>query len=137
MIRRWALIFLTGVLIAANGAAADEGLPKAETILDHYIEVTGGKQAYQNRKSEMATGTVDFAAQGIKGTLMRYAADPDKMPATLQKKKGEIPNLGALARYDRHSDIGDNQNSAECAAQPGDDYSEGVFGATDGDRHRH
>jgi hypothetical protein len=91
MIRRWALIFLTGVLIAANGAAADEGLPKAETILDHYIEVTGGKQAYQNRKSEMATGTVDFAAQGIKGTLMRYAADPDKSYAVV-----EIEGIGKI-----------------------------------------
>jgi hypothetical protein len=65
----------TGTFIAK---AADDALPKAETILDHYVEVTGGKAAYESRKTEVATGTVEFAAQGLKGTLTRYAAAPDK-----------------------------------------------------------
>jgi hypothetical protein len=91
MTRRWALLFLAGMLTAAIGTAADDELPKAETILDRYIEVTGGKQAYQNRKSEMATGTVDFAAQGIKGTLMRYAAEPDKSYAVV-----DIEGIGKI-----------------------------------------
>ena len=39
----------------------------------------------------MATGTVDFAAQGIKGTLMRYAADPDKSYAVV-----EIEGIGKI-----------------------------------------
>ncbi len=91
MTRRWAVIFLGSALTAAFGVAADEELPKAESILDRYIEVTGGKPAYLNRKSEMATGTVDFAAQGIKGTLMRYAADPDKSYAVV-----EIEGIGKI-----------------------------------------
>ena len=29
-------------------------LPSAESVLDRYVQVTGGKQAYQKRKSEAA-----------------------------------------------------------------------------------
>lgn len=65
-------------LTAGIAVAADEALPKAETILDHYIEVTGGKAMYQKRTSEIATGSVEIPAAGIKGTLTRYAAEPDK-----------------------------------------------------------
>src|SRR5262249_32605519 len=74
MIRRTALL----VFIGAFAAMADDALPKAETILDHYIEVTGGKAAYSKRKTEVATGTVEMPAQGLKGTMTRYSADPDK-----------------------------------------------------------
>jgi Protein of unknown function (DUF620) len=71
-------ILLLAALGAFTALAADEALPKAETILDHYVEVTGGKAAYMKRKSETATGTMELTAQGIKGTLVRYQADPDK-----------------------------------------------------------
>jgi hypothetical protein len=72
-------VIALGVFIASSLAwAADETLPKAETVLDHYIEVTGGKDAYQKRKTEVSTGTFEITAQGIKGTLTRYDADPDK-----------------------------------------------------------
>ena len=47
--------------------AADDALPKAETILDRFIEVTGGKAAYEKRKTEIATGTLELTAQGVKG----------------------------------------------------------------------
>src|SRR5262249_13837421 len=62
----------------AVGWAADEPRPKADTVLAHYIEVTGGKDAYEKRKTEVSTGIIEFPAQGIKGTLIRYAAAPDK-----------------------------------------------------------
>ena len=58
--------------------AADDALPKAETILDRYIEVTGGKAAYEKRKSETVTGTFELTAMGLKGTLTHYSAPPDK-----------------------------------------------------------
>ncbi len=54
----------------------EEALPKAETILDHYVEVTGGKAAYEKRKNEVATGTLEFKAQGLKGSITRYSAEP-------------------------------------------------------------
>jgi hypothetical protein len=68
-------VFLGGLAVAY---AASEPLPKADTILDRHIEVTGGKAAYQKRKHEITTGTVEFTAQGLKGTLTRYATDSDQ-----------------------------------------------------------
>ena len=87
MNRRIALILLT---CAASGFAADP-LPSAESILDRYVQVTGGKQAYEKRKSEIAHSTVEFAAIGIKGSMIRYAAEPDKYYTSM-----EIEGLGKV-----------------------------------------
>jgi hypothetical protein len=51
-------------------------LPKAETVIDHYVEVTGGKAAYEKRKNEIAYGTIELKAQGLKGSVTRYSAEP-------------------------------------------------------------
>jgi hypothetical protein len=74
MNRRISILLLA---VAGAGFAADP-LPSAESILDRYVQVTGGKQAYEQRKSEIAHGTVEFPALGIKGSMTRYAAQPDK-----------------------------------------------------------
>jgi hypothetical protein len=80
MIRKLAVLTFIGTF----SGLADDALPKAETILDHYVEVTGGKAAYAKRKTEIATGTVEFAAQGLKGTITRYSSDPDKSYAIME-----------------------------------------------------
>jgi hypothetical protein len=82
--------FIVGLLGTAAAFAADP-LPSAESILDRYIEVTGGKQAYQKRKSEISRGTIEYAALGVKGTYVRYAAEPDNYYSTL-----EIEGLGKV-----------------------------------------
>jgi hypothetical protein len=71
------LLFLLAAVAAITGFAADP-LPSAESILDRYVQVTGGKRAYEKRKTEIAHGTVELAAIGIKGSMTRYAAEPDK-----------------------------------------------------------
>ncbi|HEY1343039.1 MAG TPA: DUF620 domain-containing protein [Bryobacteraceae bacterium] len=70
-------IVSAALLLAAAGAAADD-LPKAETILDKYVEATGGKAAYAKVHSEMSSGTMELTAMGIKGKMVTYAAEPDK-----------------------------------------------------------
>ena len=80
MNRRVAILLLA---VAGAGFAADP-LPSAESILDRYVQVTGGKQAYEKRKTEIAHGTVDFPALGIKGSMTRYAAQPDKFYYTVE-----------------------------------------------------
>ena len=70
---------------------AADALPSAESILEKYIEVTGGKQVYEKRKSEIITGSLDFAGQGIKGKIQRYSAEGDKYYSTL-----EIPGIGTI-----------------------------------------
>ena len=57
---------------------AQDALPKAETILDHYIEVTGGVAAYQKRHSVIEKGTMEMVGRGVKGSITNYMAAPDK-----------------------------------------------------------
>jgi len=62
------------LLLAAGAFAADDIKPEA--ILDKFVEVTGGRAAYEKIKTEMATGTVEV--MGMSGTLTSYKAAPDK-----------------------------------------------------------
>lgn len=72
-------------------ASAADPLPSPESILDRYVEVTGGKQAYEKRKTEIASGTLEYPAQGVKGTITRYESEPDNYYATL-----EIAGIGKI-----------------------------------------
>jgi hypothetical protein len=74
MTRRYLVAALLG--LASFTFAQTEALPKAEAILDRYVEVTGGKAAYEKRKNAVETGTVEIKAQGLKGTVTRYTAEP-------------------------------------------------------------
>jgi hypothetical protein len=60
--------------IAGGSLLPAQPLPDAATILERYIEVTGGRAAYENHHTELLTGTIDFPAQGLKGKLTRYLA---------------------------------------------------------------
>lgn len=73
MTRRFLFAGIAALACSAFVSAADEPLPKAETILDRSLEVTGGKAAYEKRKSEVTTGTFDFVGKGVKGTLEVYS----------------------------------------------------------------
>ena len=78
MNRRVLILLLAVAGAGVTSVCGADRLPSAESILDRYVQVTGGKQAYEKRKSEIAHGTVEFPALGIKGTMTRYAAQPDK-----------------------------------------------------------
>jgi hypothetical protein len=62
---------------------ADEALPKAEAVIDHWIEASGGKAAFEKRHNLVQHGSIDFAAQGLKGTLTIYEAAPDRTRAVI------------------------------------------------------
>lgn len=67
------------LVLAATGPRlrAADALAKAETILDKYIEVTGGKAAYQKIHSEIDSGSMEL--RGLKGSATTYKAAPDKV----------------------------------------------------------
>ena len=81
-----ALVALTG----AAPARADD-LPKAETILDKYVEATGGAAAYDSHHNEVVTGTMEMASAHIKGKLTSYHAAPVKMYTEI-----DIEGLGKM-----------------------------------------
>lgn len=78
-------------LLAAHGLAAEEGLPKAEALMDRYVEVTGGKAAYEKRKSEVMTIEMEFVGRGIKGTVVRYTDSSNNSYSS-----GQIEGVGKI-----------------------------------------
>lgn len=93
MNRRFLLIAMAGGLLpgALSLAFAADPLPSPESILDRFVEVTGGKQMYEKRKSEIASGTLEYPAQGIKGTITRYESEPDNYYASI-----DISGIGKI-----------------------------------------
>jgi hypothetical protein len=63
---------LLRLLATSPLALLAEDLPSGDAVLDRYIEVTGGKEAYQKLNSEVATGAVTFVTQGVKGSVKVY-----------------------------------------------------------------
>jgi hypothetical protein len=70
---------------------ADEALPKAETILDRWVEVTGGRAAFEKRHNEVMHGAIEFTGRGLKGAMTVYQAEPDKNLAVI-----EIEGIGRI-----------------------------------------
>ncbi len=60
-----------------SGSAVGQDLPKAEDLMDKYVEVTGGKEAREKLKNRVSKGTVELA--GIKGKITIYQAAPNLM----------------------------------------------------------
>jgi zinc protease len=93
------------VLFATLGQSVARGqvkpdLPTAETVLNQYIEATGGKVAYEKLKNRVATGTIEIPAANIKGTLKLTQAVPNKLamvtelgPVGVQKRVTDGKNV--------------------------------------------
>lgn len=69
-------LFLLTVCVASAGVAMAADLPKAEGILDRYVEVTGGRRNYEKRTNEYTSGTVTVPAAGVTGKVEMWAAAP-------------------------------------------------------------
>ena len=73
-------ILLTSALVASGRMArAVDDLPKAETVLDQYVEATGGRAAYEKIKNRVLKGTLEVSGANIKGTIVVRQAEPDKL----------------------------------------------------------
>ncbi len=85
---------LTLALLAASLPllAADEPLPSAQTVIDHWISATGGRAAWEARHNVVEHATVEFPKQGLKGSLTIYEAAPDKYLGVT-----ELPGIGKIA----------------------------------------
>jgi hypothetical protein len=65
------------ILFGASLYAADD-LPKAETLLDKYVEATGGKAAYAKIRGDVSSGSMSLGAMGLSGKMVMYRQAPDK-----------------------------------------------------------
>ena len=84
-------VFIAGLFCYAGPARAEDALPKAEEILDKFVEATGGKAAYEKIHNEKATGTFEFVGKGVKGAMTNYRAEPNKMYMRI-----DLENIGAI-----------------------------------------
>ncbi|HTB20776.1 MAG TPA: DUF620 domain-containing protein [Bryobacteraceae bacterium] len=71
---------------------ADEALPSVESVYNHLLAATGGRAAYEARHSLIEHATIDFAKQGLKGSLTIYEAAPNKYLGLT-----ELPGIGKIA----------------------------------------
>lgn len=58
--------------------AQEDELPKAELILDTYVQVTGGKAAYAKLRNRIEEITIESVGSGMKFSLTAFYARPDK-----------------------------------------------------------
>ena len=101
-IRRWtgplaALVVLTLVGTTHAQQVADppaapkteKDLPSAQTVLERYVEVTGGIDKYRAIRSMRGEGTISIPQAGINGKIKVIQRHPDKTLAKLT-----LPGLG-------------------------------------------
>jgi hypothetical protein len=69
---------ILGCFCFVTFAAAAQDKPKGDDILDNFVKVTGGKEAYAKIKSIVVNGKLEFTGQGLKGNLAVYQSAPNK-----------------------------------------------------------
>src|SRR5258708_1799290 len=70
---------------------AADPLPKGETILDKYIEVTGGKAAYEKKRSEKLSPVMGVFGEGGETKMTMYHAEANKSYSVV-----EIEGIGKI-----------------------------------------
>jgi hypothetical protein len=114
------LLFLAFV-IPAFGADA---LPSAESVLNRYVEVTGGTAAYEKVKSEIVTGHIEFPGLGLKGDMTRYSAGPDNYYVT-----AELAGIGKIDSGVSHGIAWDNSVIQGARIKTGEERSQALVEA--------
>jgi hypothetical protein len=77
------------LLLALASTVLAQGTPSAQSVLDRYIEVTGGQSAYEKVKTMTATGTMEITGQNVRGDVRMYRADGSKYYQVV-----ELPGIG-------------------------------------------
>jgi len=72
-------------------AAAAQDLPKAEIILERFVEATGGRAAHEKIHNRTAKGTVEIAGTGLAGSIVSRAAAPNFEHSII-----ELPGAGLM-----------------------------------------
>ncbi len=79
-----AVLMISAALgLPAFRAQADDP-PKAEEVLDQYVEATGGKAAYEKLKNRVSQGTMEITGAGLKGKVVARQAAPNKMATDVE-----------------------------------------------------
>jgi Protein of unknown function (DUF620) len=116
---------LTAAVLTCLCFAADETLPKAESILDRSIELTGGKAAHEKLHNVVERGTFELPLQGIKGAAVIYAAEPNKSFVSI-----DIEGVGKIESGTDGVIAWENSVLQGPRIKQGEEKAEAIFGAT-------
>jgi hypothetical protein len=87
-----ASFFAAATLLAQQAALP----PTPEAILNRYVQVTGGREAYDKVKSLTMMGTMEIKGQGVRGELKMYRAEGGKYYTVI--------DLGGMGKQEDGSD---------------------------------
>jgi len=91
MKRSYWVFCLAAAVLSAVIVMAQEPLPKAETVLDKYVEVTGGRAAYEKVRTRVTTGRFELVGKGIAFKVSSWEAVPNKNHTIM-----EVPGVGKV-----------------------------------------
>lgn len=96
LLAAWVVCAVLGAPSMAQTAdPATRGMT-AQRVLDRFVEVTGGAEAYRKITSTTTRGTVELKAQGIKGTMETFSKAPN-----LFRSSQQITGIGEMLQgYD-------------------------------------
>jgi len=77
-------IFAAALLPAASVLAFGADLKSGEAVLDYYVEATGGAAAYGKVHNMLMKGSMAMPAMGIKGAVIIYSSEPNKVSLTTE-----------------------------------------------------
>ena len=89
----WILSAAPAPAPAAAPTPRSAPLPSAKQVLDRYLEVTGGRAAYEKTRHRTLTGSFELKALGVTGTLLLQQSAPDKMVTRI-----DVPGLGSIVK---------------------------------------
>jgi hypothetical protein len=69
------------------------GMPSVASILDKYVEASGGKKAFEKITNRVSTGAVEITALSVTGTAEMFEEAPDRWSLIV-----EAPGLGIMQR---------------------------------------
>lgn len=78
---RLPLVAAAFAALAVNVASAlpkNQDLPKAEALIEKFIEAIGGRAAHEKLINSVAKVKIEIVGQNISGTVTAYTAKPDK-----------------------------------------------------------
>ena len=74
----WTAATVATLGFVSLGFAGEARRPSAASILDRFIEVTGGKAAYDKIRNRVTTGRIVHVGMGFEDATISYAARPNK-----------------------------------------------------------
>lgn len=89
------------IALGVCSATAAQDLPKAEEIMDRYVQVTGGKDAYLKLKNRKVTGRMVMAAAGINGKMTIYQ-EGKKLRTSI-----DLPGIGLVEQFCDGTNVGE------------------------------